>query len=98
MDSYDAWKTTDTEGDRYAEQESEFERAVEVAWSDYLETGDIAGTTMDASNVDDLLGEHGLLDDLLKARDDDELLDVAKKIRDARMQIVDNLIRESIEL
>ena len=98
MTTYDHWKTTDTEGERYAEQESEFELAVASAWALYLETGYIAGTTMDPGDVDELLSELGILDDLLTAKDDDGLLDAAKAIRDARQEIVDGIIRDSVSV
>lgn len=80
-----------------AENEAEFDAACNAAWEEYLDNGTLPDG-LSACVVDELLSELGILDDLLLAKNDDDLLDAAKAIRDARHSIVDGLIRDTVVL
>ena len=77
------------------ENELAFDAACEAAWDEYLDNGSLPGGR-DSGDVDTLLSELGILDDLLTAKNDDDLLDAAKAKRDARQEIVDGMIRDSV--
>lgn len=79
------------------ENELAFDAACEAAWAEYIDNGSLPDGR-DAGDVDELLSELGILDDLLTAETDDDLLDAAKAIRDARQSIVDGIIRDSVVL
>jgi hypothetical protein len=79
------------------ENELAFDAACEAAWVEYLDSGSLPDGR-DAGDVDELLSELGILDDLLTAKNDDDLLDAAKAIRDARQEIVDGIIRDSVSI
>lgn len=93
--SYDNWKQHNPQDDIDAENEAAFEHACEAAWEEYLDSGSLPDGR-DAGDVDELLSELGIIDDLLLAKNDDDLLDAAKAIRDARQTIVDGIIRDSV--
>lgn len=95
--SYDNWKQHNPHDDIDAENEFALDAACEAAWEEYLDNGTLPDGR-DAGDVDDLLSELGILDDLLTAKNDDDLLDAAKAIRDARQKIVDGMIRDSVSV
>ena len=95
--NYDNWKQHDPEGERQAAKEAQFEAACALAWDEYLDNGTLPDGR-DAGDVDTLLSERGILNDLLTAKNDDDLLDAAKAIRGARQEIVDGIIRDSVVL
>lgn len=78
-------------------EEAAFEKACEAAWDEYLDNGSLPDGR-DAGDVDELLSELGILDDLLLAKSDDDLLDAAKAIRDARKTIVDGIVRDTVSI
>lgn len=75
-----------------------FEREMVQAFDEYLADGWLPGN-YDPSHVDERMLEQipEALDGLIKAKDDDELLALAKQIRDKRIEIIDGLITDNLE-
>ena len=75
-----------------------FEKETVQAFDEYLADGWLPGN-YDPSHVDELMLEQipEALDGLIKAKDDDELLALAKQIRDKRIEIIEGLITDNLE-
>ncbi|WP_339885363.1 hypothetical protein [Vreelandella maris] len=75
-----------------------FERETVQAFNEYLADGWLPGG-YDPSHVDERLLEElpEALDGLIRAESDDELLALAKQIRDKRIEIIDGLITDNLE-
>ncbi|UTA79000.1 hypothetical protein J4377_13665 [Halomonas sp. XH26] len=75
-----------------------FEREMVQAFDEYLSDGWLPGGH-DPSDVDERMLEQipEALDALIKAKDDAELLALAKQIRDKRIEIIDGLITDNLE-
>jgi len=79
-------------------ERAEFEQATIRAFNEYLNDGNLPGLH-DIGHVDDQLLEElpGVLDKLITAKDDAELLALAKRIRDKRIEVIESLIEENID-
>ncbi len=75
-----------------------FEKETVQAFNEYLADGWLPGN-YDPSHVDERMLEQipEALDGLIKAKDDDELLALAKQIRDKRIEIIEGLITDNLE-
>ena len=75
-----------------------FEKMCELAFSEYLKDGWLPGG-YDPSHVDERLLEEmpEALDGLIEAKDDAELLALAKQVRDKRIEIIDDLITDNLK-
>ena len=75
-----------------------FEKETVQAFDEYLADGWLPGN-YDPSHVDERMLEQipEALDGLIKAKDDDELLALAKQIRDKRIEIIEDLITDNLE-
>ncbi|UQI42714.1 hypothetical protein [Vreelandella venusta] len=75
-----------------------FEKETVQAFDEYLSDGWLPGNH-DPSHVDERMLEQipEALDGLIKAKDDDELLALAKQIRDKRIEIIEGLITDNLE-
>lgn len=75
-----------------------FEKETVQAFDEYLADGWLPGN-YDPSHVDERMLEQipEALDGLIKAKDDKELLALAKQIRDKRIEIIDGLITDNLE-
>lgn len=75
-----------------------FEKETVQAFDEYLADGWLPGN-YDPSHVDERMLEQipEALDGLIKAKDDAELLALAKQIRDKRIEIIEDLITDNLE-
>lgn len=93
-DAYDAWKTEPPDNSL---AEAAFDSRCRQAFHDYLDDGWLPGNH-DPSHVDQLMTEQmpEALDGLIKAKDDAELLELAKSIREKRIEIIEELIADHL--
>lgn len=93
-DAYDA-RMTEPPDNSLAE--AAFSSECGRVFDDYLETGWLPGGH-DPSHVDERLLEAmpAALDGLIKADDDGELLELAKQIREKRIEIIEELIADHL--
>lgn len=78
-------------------EELAFEQACDAAFDEYIADGNLPDGR-DPSHVDQLMSEElpEALDQMMITKDDDALLEIAKRIRDTRIEIVEGLIKDAL--